>query len=147
GSADVFLEKCIVNPRHIEVQVLADSFGNTVHLFERDCSIQRRNQKLIELAPSPQLSEEQRHYIGDLAVKVARHVGYENAGTVEFQLADNGDVYCMEMNTRVQVEHTINEQITGVDIDKEQIRIASGLPLAFRQDEIVYKGYADQFRI
>ncbi len=147
GSADVFLEKCIVNPRHIEVQVLADSFGNTIHLFERDCSIQRRNQKLIELAPSPQLSEEQRHYIGDLAVKVARHVGYENAGTVEFLLADNDEFYFMEMNTRVQVEHTITEQITGVDIVKEQIRIASGLPLSFRQDEIAYKGFAAQFRI
>ncbi len=147
GSADVFLEKCIVNPRHIEVQVLADSFGNTIHLFERDCSIQRRNQKLIELAPSPQLSEAQRHYIGELAVKVARNVGYENAGTVEFLLADSGDFYFMEMNTRVQVEHTITEQITGVDIVKEQIRIASGLALSFRQDEIAYKGFAAQFRI
>ena len=147
GSADVFLEKCIVNPRHIEVQVLADSFGNTIHLFERDCSIQRRNQKLIELAPSPQLSDEQRHYLGNLAVSVAKHVGYENAGTVEFLLAETGEFYFMEMNTRVQVEHTITEQITGVDIVKEQIRIASGQPLSFKQEDIAYKGFAAQFRI
>ncbi|WP_097459023.1 acetyl-CoA carboxylase biotin carboxylase subunit [Mangrovitalea sediminis] len=147
GSADVFLEKCIVNPRHIEVQVLADSHGNVIHLFERDCSIQRRNQKLIELAPSPQLDEAQRQYIGDLAVRVSREVGYENAGTVEFLLADNGDFYFMEMNTRVQVEHTITEQITGVDIVKEQIRIAAGEALRFKQEDIAYKGFAAQFRI
>ena len=108
----MFLEKCIVNPRHIEVQILADSHGNVVHLFERDCSIQRRNQKLIEIAPSPQLTPEQRQYIGGLAVKAAAAVGYENAGTVEFLLSGN-EVYFMEMNTRVQVEHTITEQITG----------------------------------
>ena len=147
GSADVFLEKCIVNPRHIEVQVLADSQGNAIHLFERDCSIQRRNQKLIELAPSPQLTEEQRRYIGDLAVKVTREVNYENAGTVEFLLDDDGRFYFMEMNTRVQVEHTITEQITGVDIVKEQIRIAAGERLRFDQSQIAYKGYAAQFRI
>ncbi|TBW58492.1 acetyl-CoA carboxylase biotin carboxylase subunit [Marinobacter halodurans] len=147
GSADVFLEKCIVNPRHIEVQVLADSHGNAIHLYERDCSIQRRNQKLIELAPSPQLTDEQREYIGDLAVRVAKETGYENAGTVEFLLADNGDFYFMEMNTRVQVEHTITEQITGVDIVKEQIRIAAGEKLRFKQEDISYRGYAAQFRI
>ena len=147
GRADVFLEKCIVNPRHIEVQVLADSQGNTVHLFERDCSIQRRNQKLIELAPSPQLDDEQRHYIGELAVKVAREVGYENAGTVEFLLDSDGSFYFMEMNTRVQVEHTITEEITGVDIVREQIRIASGEPLSVKQEDISYTGFAAQFRI
>ncbi|PRB82764.1 acetyl-CoA carboxylase biotin carboxylase subunit [Pseudomonas sp. MYb185] len=146
GSADVFLEKCIVNPKHIEAQILADSFGNTVHLFERDCSIQRRNQKLIEIAPSPQLTPEQRAYIGDLAVRAAQAVGYENAGTVEFLLADN-EVYFMEMNTRVQVEHTITEQITGIDIVREQIRIASGLPLSMKQEDIEHRGYAIQFRI
>ena len=134
GSAEVFLEKCIVNPKHIEAQILADSFGNTVHLFERDCSIQRRNQKLIEIAPSPQLTPEQRAYIG------------ENAGTVEFLLADD-EVYFMEMNTRVQVEHTITEQITGVDIVREQIRIASGLPLSIKQEDIQHQGFAIQFRI
>ena len=146
GSAEVFLEKCIVNPKHIEAQILADSFGNTVHLFERDCSIQRRNQKLIEIAPSPQLTPEQRAYIGELAVKAAKAVGYENAGTVEFLLAD-GEVYFMEMNTRVQVEHTITEEITGIDIVREQIRIASGLPLSVKQEDIVHRGYAIQFRI
>ncbi|MBB3047941.1 pyruvate carboxylase subunit A [Litorivivens lipolytica] len=146
GNADVFMEKCIVNPRHIEVQVLADSHGNVVHLFERDCSIQRRNQKLIEIAPSPQLTPEQRAYVGELAVTAAEAVGYENAGTVEFLLADN-QVYFMEMNTRVQVEHTITEQITGIDIVREQIRIASGLPLGFRQQDISYRGYALQLRI
>ncbi|MGJ8687734.1 MAG: acetyl-CoA carboxylase biotin carboxylase subunit, partial [Spongiibacteraceae bacterium] len=146
GRADVFLEKCIVNPRHIESQILADSQGNVIHLFERDCSIQRRNQKLIEIAPSPQLTPEQRAYIGDLSVRAAEAVGYENAGTVEFLLADN-QIYFMEMNTRVQVEHTITEQITGVDIVREQIRIAAGLPLAYRQEDISYRGYAMEFRI
>lgn len=146
GSAEVFLEKCIVNPRHIEVQILGDSHGNVVHLYERDCSIQRRNQKLIEIAPSPQLTPEQRHYIGDLAVKAAEAVGYVNAGTVEFLLTGN-EVYFMEMNTRVQVEHTITEAITGIDIVREQLRIAAGLPLSIRQEDIQYRGYALQFRI
>lgn len=146
GSAEVFMEKCIVNPRHIEVQILADSQGNVVHLYERDCSIQRRNQKLIEIAPSPQLTPEQRQYLGGLAVKAAQAVGYENAGTVEFLLTGN-EVYFMEMNTRVQVEHTITEQITGVDVVREQLRIASGLPLSYRQEDIHYRGFALQFRV
>ncbi|HSG90512.1 MAG TPA: acetyl-CoA carboxylase biotin carboxylase subunit [Pseudomonadales bacterium] len=146
GSADVFLEKCIVDPRHIEVQILADRHGEVIHLFERDCSIQRRNQKLIEIAPSPQLTPEQRRYVCDLAVKAAQAVGYENAGTVEFLVADQS-VYFMEMNTRVQVEHTITEQITGVDIVREQIRIAAGEHMAWRQDEISMRGFAIQFRI
>ncbi|MFT7405353.1 acetyl-CoA carboxylase biotin carboxylase subunit [Zhongshania sp.] len=146
GRADVFMEKCIVNPRHIEAQILGDSHGNVIHLFERDCSIQRRNQKLIEIAPSPQLTPEQRAYIGDMSVRAAEAVGYENAGTVEFLLADN-QIYFMEMNTRVQVEHTITEQITGVDIVREQIRIASGLPLGYRQQDISYRGFAMQFRV
>lgn len=147
GSADVFLEKCIVNPRHIEVQILADSHGNTIHLYERDCSIQRRNQKLIEIAPSPQLEEAQRQYIGGLAVLAAKAVGYTNAGTIEFLLDENERFYFMEMNTRVQVEHTITETITGVDIVEEQIRIAAGLTLRFKQHEIFRRGYAIQFRI
>nr|WP_094706046.1 acetyl-CoA carboxylase biotin carboxylase subunit [Hahella sp. CCB-MM4] len=147
GRADVFLEKCIVDPRHIEVQVLADSKGHTIHLYERDCSIQRRNQKLIELAPSPQLNEEQRDYVGQLAVKVAREVGYENAGTVEFLLDHDDSFYFMEMNTRVQVEHTITEAITGVDIVKEQIRIAAGEALRYAQEDITHRGFAAQFRI
>ncbi len=146
GSADVFLEKCIVDPKHIEVQILADSQGNAIHLFERDCSIQRRNQKLFEIAPSPQLNEEQRLEIGELAVKAAQAVDYENAGTVEFLVTDEA-VYFMEMNTRVQVEHTITEQITGVDIVREQIRIASGLALSYQQKDIQHRGFALQFRI
>ncbi|MFQ6371603.1 acetyl-CoA carboxylase biotin carboxylase subunit [Shewanella sp. YIC-542] len=146
GSAEVFLEKCIINPKHIEAQILADSFGSTVHLFERDCSIQRRNQKLIEIAPSTQLTPEQRAYIGKMAVRAAQAVNYENAGTVEFLLSGD-EIYFMEMNTRVQVEHTITEQITGIDIVREQIRIASGLPLSIKQQDIHHRGYALQFRI
>jgi pyruvate carboxylase subunit A len=147
GKPEVFLEKCIVNPRHIEVQILADSKGDVVHLFERDCSIQRRNQKLIEIAPSPQLSKTQREYIGNLAVKAAKSVGYRNAGTVEFLLDSDNRFYFMEMNTRLQVEHTITEAITGVDIVQEQIRIASGLPLRYKQSEISYRGFAIEYRI
>jgi pyruvate carboxylase subunit A len=147
GSAEVFLEKCIIEPRHIEVQVLADHHGNVVHLYERDCSIQRRNQKLIEVAPSPQLSEEQRETIGNLAIQVTRQCGYVNAGTVEFLLDHDDSFYFMEMNTRVQVEHTITEEITGIDIIKSQIRIAAGEPLEFSQADISYRGFAAQFRI
>jgi pyruvate carboxylase subunit A len=147
GKAEIFMEKCVINPRHIEVQVLADHHGNTIHLYERDCSIQRRNQKLIEIAPSPQLDEAQRQYIGGLAVLAAKAVKYTNAGTVEFLLDSNDRFYFMEMNTRVQVEHTITETITGVDIVEEQIRIAAGLPLGCKQEDISRRGYAIQFRI
>lgn len=147
GSAEVFIEKFVANPRHIEVQVLADQHGNAIHLFERDCSIQRRHQKLIEIAPSPQLSEEQRLRIGELAVRACSASGYTNAGTVEF-LMDSGDnFYFMEMNTRLQVEHPITEEITGVDIVREQIRIAAGLKLTYQQHEIQRRGYAIEFRI
>jgi pyruvate carboxylase subunit A len=147
GRADIFLEQCIVNPRHIEVQVLADHHGNAIHLYERDCSIQRRNQKLIEIAPSPQLDEAQRQYLGGLAVLATKAVNYTNAGTVEFLLDADGRFYFMEMNTRVQVEHTITECITGVDIVEEQIRIAAGLPLSYEQHQISHNGYAMQFRV
>jgi len=147
GSTDIFIEKCIDHPRHIEAQILADTHGNTVHLFERDCSIQRRHQKLVEIAPSPQLSEEQRKLVGTLAVKAAQAVGYTNAGTVEFLLDDQGNFYFMEMNTRLQVEHTVTEQITGIDIVQEQIRIASGETLSFRQEDVQRRGFAMQFRI
>lgn len=146
GSAEVFLEKCIINPCHIEVQILADSHGNVIHLYERDCSIQRRNQKLLEIAPSPQLTSEQRYYVGELAVRAAKSVGYENAGTVEFLLSE-GQFYFMEMNTRVQVEHTITEEITGLDIVREQIRIAAGEPLSVKQRDVTHTGFALQFRI
>jgi len=147
GKPEVFIEKCIVSPKHIEVQILADSFGNVVHLFERDCSIQRRNQKLIEIAPSPQLTNAQRNYVGELAVKAARAVNYENAGTVEFLLDAENNFYFMEMNTRLQVEHTITESITGIDIVQEQIRIAFGLPLQYKQEEIHFRGFAIEYRI
>ena len=147
GRAEVFLEKFIANPRHIEVQILADHHGNVIHLFERDCSIQRRHQKLIEIAPSPQLTDQQRTILGDLAVRAARACGYTNAGTVEF-LMDGGDnFYFMEMNTRLQVEHPVTEAITGIDIVQEQIRIASGLKLGYTQDRVQKRGFAMEFRI
>ena len=147
GSADIFMEKCIERPRHIEVQILADAHGNVVHLFERDCSIQRRHQKLIEIAPSPQLDETQRHWLGKTAVRAARAVNYENAGTVEFLLDSDGQFYFMEMNTRLQVEHTVTETITGIDIVQEQFRIANGLPLTYSQEQIGRRGYAMELRI
>jgi len=147
GQPEVFLEKCVVNPRHIEVQVLGDSRGNIIHLFERDCSIQRRNQKLIEIAPSPQITQAQREYIGNLGVKAARAVGYVNAGTIEFLLDQDNNFYFMEMNTRVQVEHTVTESITGIDIVQEQIRIAEGLELQYKQENVRFRGYAIEFRI
>jgi pyruvate carboxylase subunit A len=147
GSAEIFLEKCIDRPRHIEVQILADEKGNVVHLFERDCSIQRRHQKLIEIAPSPQLTEAQRSEIGDYAIKAAKAAGYQNAGTVEFLMNKDDKFYFMEMNTRLQVEHTVTETITGIDIVREQFRIADGQPLSFRQEQVQRRGFAMQFRI
>jgi len=147
GSAEVFLEKCVVNPRHIEVQILADHHGHVIHLFERDCSIQRRHQKLLEIAPSPQLGEEQRKMLGKLAVRAARATKYTNAGTVEFLLDQNGNFYFMEMNTRLQVEHPVTENITGIDIVQEQIRIAADLPLQYTQRDIKRRGFAMEFRI
>jgi len=147
GSAEVFLEKCVVNPKHIEVQILADEHGNVIHLYERDCSIQRRHQKLIEIAPSPQLSKEQQEFIGKTAVKAAKAANYANAGTVEFLLDKDDNFFFMEVNTRLQVEHTITEQITGIDIVQEQIHIANGGNLHFKQKDIVKRGYAMEFRI
>ncbi len=147
GSAEVFMEKCIVNPKHIEVQILADELGNVIHLYERDCSIQRRHQKLIEIAPSPQLTEEQQDFIGNIAVKAAKAAGYTNAGTVEFLLDNQDNFYFMEVNTRLQVEHTITEQITGIDIVQQQIHIANGEPLRYQQKDIVKRGFAMEFRI
>jgi len=147
GSGDVFIEKFIAVPRHIEVQILADKLGNVIHLYERDCSIQRRHQKLIEIAPSPQLNTEQREYIGALAVKAAKACQYTNAGTVEFLMDENDNFYFMEMNTRLQVEHPITEEITGIDIVQEQIRIAAGLTLRYEQKDISIRGYAMEFRI
>ncbi len=148
GNDTVYIEKYLLRPRHVEMQVLADSHGNAVHLYERDCSIQRRHQKLVEEAPSPAVSLELREAMGEAAMKAVRAVGYVNAGTVEFLLDTDGHFYFMEMNTRVQVEHCITEQITGVDIIKEQIRIAAGEPMRHAtQDKIVKRGHAIEFRI
>jgi acetyl-CoA carboxylase biotin carboxylase subunit len=148
GNDTVYIEKYLKRPRHVEMQVLADSHGNAVHLFERDCSIQRRHQKLVEEAPSPAMTEELRLAMGEAALKAVRAVEYVNAGTVEFLLDTDGKFYFMEMNTRVQVEHPITEQITGVDIIKEQIRIASGEEMRHKtQDKIVKRGHSIEFRI
>ncbi len=148
GNDAVYLEKYLNRPRHVEIQVLADTHGNAVHLYERDCSIQRRHQKLIEEAPSPALDSDTRFAMGQAALELVREVGYVNAGTVEFLLDTDGRFYFMEMNTRVQVEHCVTEQITGVDIIKEQIRIAAGLEMKHkRQEDIVIHGHAIEFRI
>ena len=147
GSADIFLEKCIDRPRHIEVQILADHHDNVIHLFERDCSIQRRHQKLVEIAPSPQLDDAQRNWLGETAVRAARAVNYRNAGTVEFLLDGDGNFYFMEMNTRLQVEHTVTEAITGIDIVREQIHIADDRPLSYTQAEVIRRGFAMELRI
>jgi len=147
GKDDVYLEKYIVSPRHIEFQILADNYGNIVHLGERDCSIQRRHQKLIEVAPSPFLDNELREKMGQAAVTAAKAVDYTNAGTIEFLVDRNRNFYFLEMNTRVQVEHTITEEITGIDIVKEMIKIAAGERLEFTQDEIQISGAAIECRI
>ena len=143
----VYMEKYLVEPRHIEVQILGDMFGNIIHLGERECSIQRRHQKLIEESPSPALAPELRKRIWDMAVKAAKAVGYFNAGTIEFLLDARGDFFFMEMNTRVQVEHPITEMVSGVDIVKEQIRIAAGRKLSYTQEDIVFRGHAIECRI
>jgi len=147
GCPDVYMEKFLVNPRHIEVQIMADKFGSVVHLGERDCSIQRRHQKLIEEAPSPAIDEETRKKLGDTAVKAAKAAGYEGAGTVEFLLDKDKNFYFMEMNTRLQVEHGITEMISNIDIVREQINIAAGNPLSFKQEDIKLKGHAIECRI
>lgn len=147
GNGELFMEKCIVEPRHIEFQILADAHGNCVHLYERDCSIQRRNQKLIEIAPSNYISDDLRERMGKVAVDAAKAVGYVNAGTVEFLVDKNHDFFFMEMNTRLQVEHTITEAITGIDIVAQQISIAYGNRLPFKQKDISFKGHAIEFRV
>jgi len=147
GNPGVYLEKYIECPRHIEFQILADSFGNVIHLGERDCSIQRRHQKLLEEAPSPFLTPALRSKMGDAAIKAAKSINYLGVGTVEFLVDKNGKFYFMEMNTRIQVEHPVTEMITGLDLISEQIRIAQGERLRFKQSEIIFKGHAIECRI
>lgn len=147
GHDGVYLEKFVLHPRHVEIQILADRFGNVVHLGERDCSVQRRNQKMIEEAPGPAMSDALRERMGAAAVLAARACQYQNAGTVEFLVDANDDFYFMEMNTRIQVEHPVTEQITGVDLVGEQIRIAAGLPLSIQQSDVRLTGHAIECRI
>jgi len=146
GLRDVYIEKYLSNPRHIEFQIMGDSKGNTIHLGERECSIQRRHQKLLEESPSPAVTPAMRAKMGDIAANAARFVGYEGAGTMEF-LFSEGRFYFLEVNARIQVEHPVTEMVTGVDIVKEQIRIASGLPLSIRQQEVGIKGWSIECRI
>lgn len=143
----IYIEKFIENPRHVEIQVLADEKGNCIHLGERDCSIQRRNQKVLEETPSQILNGETRKKMGEIAVKAVKEIGYSNAGTIEFLVDKNKDFYFMEMNTRVQVEHPVTEMVTGVDIIKEQIKIASGEKLSYKQEDIKIKGHSMEVRI
>ncbi|MCX7667388.1 MAG: acetyl-CoA carboxylase biotin carboxylase subunit [Atribacterota bacterium] len=146
GDASIFIEKYVVNPRHIEFQVLADRFGNVIHLGERECTIQRRHQKILEESPSPVMTEELRHRMGEVAVRAAQAIQYVNAGTIEFIYSD-GNFYFIEMNTRIQVEHPVTEMVTGIDLVKEQIRIAAGEPLSVRQEEVRMHGHAIECRI
>lgn len=143
----IYLEKFVENPRHVEIQVLGDEHGNAVHLGERDCSVQRRNQKVLEETPSGILDEKTRKKMGEVAVKAVKEIGYTNAGTIEFLVDKNKDFYFMEMNTRVQVEHPVTEMVTGIDIIKEQIKIASGEKLSFEQKDIVFTGHSMEARI
>ncbi|RAL26562.1 acetyl-CoA carboxylase biotin carboxylase subunit [Thermoflavimicrobium daqui] len=147
GNPGVYLEKFLVKPRHIEIQVLADKHGNVIHLGERDCSIQRRYQKLIEEAPSPALTPELREKMGQAAIQAAKSVDYSGAGTVEFLLDRDHNFYFMEMNTRIQVEHPVTESITGIDLVKEQIRVAAGEQLSVNQEDIVFNGWSIECRI
>ena len=147
GVPDVYMEKYIVQPRHIEVQILGDTHGNLIHLFERECSIQRRHQKLLEESPSTALDPELRARMTDAALRAARAVRYVNAGTIEFLLDASGEFYFIEMNTRIQVEHPVTEMVTGIDLIKEQIRVAAGEPISFSQDDLKLQGHAIECRI
>jgi acetyl-CoA carboxylase, biotin carboxylase subunit len=147
GNPGVYLEKFIEKPRHIEIQILADNYGNVIHLGERDCSIQRRHQKLLEEAPSPALSQKLRDQMGHAAIAAAKSINYTGAGTVEFLLDKSGKFYFMEMNTRIQVEHTVTEMITGLDLIAEQIRIAQGEKLQIKQNQVILNGHAIECRI
>ena len=146
-NPEVYLERMIVNPRHVEIQILGDKHGNYVHLGERDCTIQRRRQKLIEETPSPCISDAMRKKMGQAAIEIAKAANYSSAGTVEFLLDEKGQFYFMEVNTRIQVEHTITEELTGIDLVKEQLRIARGEKLSIRQKDINFSGHVFEFRI
>ena len=146
GDGTIYMEKFLTNPRHVEVQVMADQHGNAIHLGERDCSTQRRHQKVIEEAPAPGITAEQRAEIGGICVEACKRIGYRGAGTFEF-LYEDGGFYFIEMNTRVQVEHPVTEMITGIDIVKEQLSIAAGEPLSFTQEEVKFRGHAFECRI
>ena len=143
----IYLEKFVENPRHVEIQILADEHGNCIHLGERDCSVQRRNQKVLEETPSSILDDKTRKKMGEVAVNAVKEIGYSNAGTIEFLVDKNKDFYFMEMNTRVQVEHPVTEMVTGIDIIKEQIRIASGEKLSVKQKDITFNGHSMEVRI
>lgn len=147
GDDTMYIEKYITSPRHIEFQIVADKHGNVVHLGERDCSVQRKHQKMIEESPSVAINEELRQKMGETAVRAAKAVGYESAGTIEFLLDKSGEFYFMEMNTRIQVEHPVTEMVTGLDLIKEQIRIAEGLELSVKQEDIKVNGHAIECRI
>ncbi|MCA9666576.1 MAG: acetyl-CoA carboxylase biotin carboxylase subunit [Myxococcales bacterium] len=147
GNPEVYLERYVERPRHIEIQVAADSHGNVVHLGERECSIQRRHQKLVEEAPSPALDAKQRAELGATAVEACKAIGYQNVGTLEFLMDEDGSCYFMEMNTRIQVEHTVTEMVTGIDLVQEQLRIAQGEALSFAQEDIAFDGHAIEVRI
>lgn len=147
GSSDVYIEKIIKDARHIEVQVLADNHGNVIHLGERECSVQRRHQKLVEEAPSPAINKTLRKKMGNVAVAAARAIKYSGAGTVEFMLDKNGKFFFIEMNTRIQVEHPVTECITGIDLVKEQLRIADGQELEIEQNDVVFNGHAIECRL
>lgn len=146
GNGEVYLERYLTGPRHIEIQVLADTHGNVVHLGERDCSLQRRNQKVLEEAPSPTLTAKERDKIGKVVAKAIKKIGYRGAGTIEF-LYEKGEFFFIEMNTRLQVEHPVTEEITGIDLVREQIRVASGLPLNYSQKDVTFKGHSIECRI
>jgi len=146
-SGDIYIEKFVENPRHVEIQVLADEHGHCIHLGERDCSIQRRHQKIIEEAPSPALTPELRERMGAAAVEACKRVGYSSAGTVEFLLDEDGQFYFMEMNTRIQVEHPVTEMITLADVVRNQILVAEGNPLWYRQEDVLFVGHSIECRI
>src|SRR4030095_9628481 len=147
GDGSVFIEKYIASPRHVEIQVLADNYGNTIHLFERECSIQRRHQKVVEESPSSVLTPELRKKMGEAAVLVATSCNYRSTGTVEFLLDDKLNFYFLEMNTRLQVEHPVTEMITGIDLVEEQIKIARGEKLGFIQDDLSINGHSVELRV